>query len=349
MSNNPFTLMYGKTPSSIIRRDDAYLKIYDTFLSTNPSTMSYIITGVRGSGKTVLLRKLSKDFSNENWIVLDLNPQSNLIEPACEMLYLEGKKNKLYLDWQIDLSIPYLTLSLKKGDSPIKNPEIIFENLVKKATEKGKKILITIDEVNNTNSIKYFANFYQSLIGKDYQIFLLMTGLKDNINSLISDKAASFLSRTPKIELKPLDLRDIAKEYKKLLNIDLDYAIKLSTLTKGYAYAYQVLGYLFYENNPEKINDEFINLYDEYLSKNGYDVIWNNLTQTEKDFLIAMVSSKTYNVNDILNSSKFKESNFNNYRRRLIEKGIIDSPSYGKLTFTLPRFDVFINFLLKFM
>ena len=65
MDKNPFSLMFGKSPLSIIDRQVEYMKIYDDFNESYPSTYSYLITGIRGSGKTVLLRRLALDFSQQ--------------------------------------------------------------------------------------------------------------------------------------------------------------------------------------------------------------------------------------------------------------------------------------------
>ena len=73
--NNPFTLMYGKFLYSLINRESQYYEVIDNFNSDNPSTYSYVITGFRESGKTVLLRTIANELSNQNdWIVIDANP-----------------------------------------------------------------------------------------------------------------------------------------------------------------------------------------------------------------------------------------------------------------------------------
>ena len=43
----------------------------------------------------------------------------------------------------------------------------------------------------------------------------------------------------------------------------------------------------------------------------------------------------------------FKES-YSVYRARLMEKGLLFSPSYNKLDFVLPRFEEFVDFVKDF-
>lgn len=345
-NRNPFSLMYGKTPLSIINRSEEYHTILDTFKSENPSTYAILITGIRGSGKTVLLRTISNDLrKNEDWIVIDANAQDKIIEPLAEKLYYEGNKHKLFIDWSLKVNFKFVELEIKKEKTT--NSEIVFEKLLEKANNHGKKVLITIDEVTNTKEIKRFANFYQALIGRNYEIFLLMTGLKNNIESLVSSASTSFLSRTPKISLQPLDLIDVANEYKKRLAISFELALKLANITNGYAFAYQVLGYLFFENKKTDIDDELLLEFDRYLQRNGYDVIWKELTKVEKDICFALAELTDKTQLNILNKLDMKESNYQNYRSALLEKEIIVTKGYGRVDFSLPRFQEFV-LLMKY-
>ena len=50
-------------------------------------------------------------------------------------------------------------------------------------------------------------------------------------------------------------------------------------------------------------------------------------------------SKKVKDIREVLNS---KSNDFSVYRTRLIRKGVVYSPSYGELDFTLPLFDKFV-------
>ncbi len=70
-----------------------------------------------------------------------------------------------------------------------------------------------------------------------------MTGLYDNINDLRNEKNLTFLYRAPRMELLPLNLSNIADNYRKNLNIGDEEAERMAKLTRGYSFAFQVLGY----------------------------------------------------------------------------------------------------------
>ena len=343
MNNNPFTLMYGISPKSIIDRNNNIEKIVDSFIN-NDYMYTYLITGVRGTGKTVLLRKICEIFKNDyDFITLDLNSQGELITSLANRLVGYSTSKKILLNWSFSINLPYISLKKETGELT-NDPEIIIEDIIKELIKRNKKILVSIDEVNNTKEFKKFVNFYQHLIGNGMPIYLLMTGLPENINAIINDKATTFLTRCPKISLEPLDLVDVALEYKNIFNIDNKEAIELANLTNGYAFAFQVLGYFYYELDKKCISQELIDKYQQYLWKNGYNKFWTDLTKNERAFLVALASSKESTKEEIIKNLNIKENNYSQYRKRLIEKGLIRMTEYNRITFILPRFKEFILF-----
>lgn len=79
MSSNPYTTIFGKEPAQIVERPVQMEQILSDFTSDNPFTQAYIITGVRGAGKTVSMTKIAERLSRENnWIVLDVNPEEKM-------------------------------------------------------------------------------------------------------------------------------------------------------------------------------------------------------------------------------------------------------------------------------
>jgi len=343
---NPFTLMYGIPSLSVISRDEEINKIIKSF-TYNENDFMYLITGIRGTGKTVLLRKVYEIISEKkDWITIDLNPQGKIITSLANRLFDKSASSKFFKGWKISINLPYLTLT--KGNEQITDQELIAEKIIEQLSNNGKKILVTIDEVNRTDDFIEFANFYQSMLGKGYKIYLLMTGLKENVEAIINDRAATFLSRAPKIELEPLSLPNIALEYKEIFGIDTNLSIEMAKLTNGYAFAYQVLGYIFYEKNYKSINDSVIKEYDSYLWKNGYTKFWNELTRKERDFVVSMSLTENNSKEEILKQKLLSESNYSQYRKRLLEKGIIKINGYNNLSFVLPRFKEFVLYAKEF-
>ena len=78
--SNPFTLTFAKVPNVLVERNTQKKQIENMFNSMTPSNMIYMITGARGTGKTVMLSELINSFSEDkDWVTIDLDPLQNLI------------------------------------------------------------------------------------------------------------------------------------------------------------------------------------------------------------------------------------------------------------------------------
>lgn len=84
-----------------------------------------------------------------------------------------------------------------------------------------------------------------------------MTGLYKNISALQNEKSLTFLYRAPKVHLGPLNIGTISEDYQSVLGLDDEKGLALAKLTKGYSFAFQVLGYFTWEHpdDPQESND----------------------------------------------------------------------------------------------
>ena len=84
---NPFTNTYGIKPGLYIR-SDSIDTLMENFSYENPTEKAYMITGVRGSGKTVLLADLSEILKESgSWEVININPTGNMLLSLASKLY----------------------------------------------------------------------------------------------------------------------------------------------------------------------------------------------------------------------------------------------------------------------
>ena len=339
MNNNPFILTFGREPINFIPRIDYLQEVKDNFYSETRPNQAFMITGVRGTGKTVLLSKLAKEFEkNKDWIVVDLNPERDMLNSLVSQIYNNSKVKHLFLKAKLNLSFNGIGLSVE-NNKPSDDIESIISKMVEYLSEKDIKLLITIDDAANNQNIKVFAHTFQALLRKDYKVFMLMTGLYENITSIQNNKSLTFLSRVPKLILKPLNMPAIKDSYEEIFNIDSDTAVKMSKLTEGYAYAYQVLGYLMWEEEEKKISKKLLSQFDQYLSEFVYDKIWEGLSEKEINIIIKISRNETLDM---------KPNEISVYRDRLIKYGVLESRQRGKLSFALPRFKEYIDNKLLF-
>ena len=334
---NPFNITFGELPASLVSREKEVNLIKNTFDNEKPNSKVFIISGPRGSGKTVLLTYLTQEFKKEGYLCVDLNPFEDLNEQLASKIYDQGKLKKLFLHPEFSFSFKGLTFSLK-GDVELNNISTLLDKMLSYLKKKNIRILLTLDDVSTTEYVKSFIFSYQQMVRNNFDVFLLMTGLYENVNELEKNKSLTFFIRAPKINLEPLNLFEITYLYKNLLSLDENEAIKYTKLTKGYAYGYQLIGSLLFNNGTDaNILDE----YDAKLIQNSYLLTWEKLTKKEKDFLIAL--SETNNQKGLKEKLNMSNGNLQTYKKRLIDKGLITSKERGKIDFVLPRFKNFIR------
>lgn len=62
--NNPYNLIFGKEPFQVIPRNTQKNEIIDAFLSEPSEQQIYMITGIRGCGKTVFMTDVCELLGN---------------------------------------------------------------------------------------------------------------------------------------------------------------------------------------------------------------------------------------------------------------------------------------------
>lgn len=342
-TNNPFTTTFGREPDNMIERLEEQNLVIESFSREKPSERTYIITGQRGSGKTVLLSKIHNHFKEDkDFVVVDPGSKKNIIENIASLLYENGKMKKLFSESEFSFSFHGLGISIK-GKTPISSAYALLCKMLEHLKKKGKRLLITIDEADNSEEMRYFIQDYQALLRQDYPIFLLMTGLYSNIRKLEDDKSLTFLYRAPKIPLGPLSLLSIARKYQLYLHTDMDKSMEFARLTKGYAYAYQVLGYLLYENSALEVDDAILAKYDQHLFDYVYEKIYSELTEKEREILSLFKEGSPLSSKEVCDHLGCKASYLSPYRNSFLRSGILSSPKYGYLELSLPRFDLFLT------
>ena len=272
----------------------------------------FIITGVRGSGKTVMMTEISQKLrENDQWIVIELNPATDLLKGLLSKLNSNKVCAGIIKSAKIDLSWFGFGVAIE-GMSPITDEETAIIAILEKMKKNGKRLLITIDEVTNNEFMQVLAGSFQIFVRQDLPVFLLATGLYENIDELQNEKNLTFLYRAP----------------------------KMAELTKGYPFAFQVLGYLTWnhEGDYEAVIDE----YEQYLSEFVYDKIWSELSQKDRIVARGIAEVDGGKIKDIRERLGMETNEFNPYRKRLIKKGILSGEMRGYVYFTLPLFDEYV-------
>lgn len=340
--NNPFTLSFGKKPLQYISRISQTNEIIDNFNAQEPVNQLYMLTGVRGTGKTVMMTSIANELKKDDrWIVVELNPARDLLQSLAAKLYSMPEMHSHFIQAKLDFSILGLGISLENA-VPVTDIENAIDLMLTEIQKKHKRLLITIDEVTNCEYIRIFSSAYQILLRQGHPIFLLMTGLYENIYELQNEKSLTFLYRAPKMMLGPLNYTAIRKQYMDTFHLSMEEAEKMTGLTRGYPFAFQVLGYLYWEYRDVKPLEDILPEYDQYLEEYVYSKIWSELSELDQRVLVEMAVSGETKVKNIRARLGMKSELFSVYRERLKRKGVLDTGKYGEVSFILPRFEEFV-------
>lgn len=337
-ADNPFSLSFGIEPTKFISRLTQTNDILSAFSTDASENRVYMITGVRGSGKTVMLSNLADSFrENKDWIVIELSPVRDMLTALASKLYNSKGMDCLFTEAKLNLSSFGIGIQIEHT-IPISDIDTAIERMLEVVKRKHKKVLVLVDETIHNEYIRLFATSFQIFIRQKYPLYLLMTGLYENIYDLQNDKSLTFLYRAPKIYLEPLNMNAIADSYRETFSISLEEAITMAKLTKGYPFAYQVLGYLKWNAGKSADISSIMADYDQHLEEYVYEKIWNDLSEKDRNIVELLARHGEMKVKDLRDALEMKSGAMSVYRDRLIRKGLVDASKYGYLSLILPRF-----------
>jgi hypothetical protein len=337
---NPYSIIFGREPHMVINRDEEAKSIIKAFSQDIPSQQAYMITGIRGSGKTVFMSDISDYFSKQkDWICVELSADRDMLQSLAAKLTSDNALARLFKSADINLSLFGIGLTVT-GSVPISDIETALSRMLESIKKKGKHVLICIDEVIPNENLKVFCSSFQIFVRHHLPVFMLMTGLYENIEALQNTPNLTFLYRATRVTMNPLNQFTIADSYKDTFENSREDAVKMAAWTKGYPFAFQVLGYHTWENQGD-FNKAFDEAY-RYLAEYSYMKIFSGLSAKDRDVVFAIASSKTNQNKEIREKLSWSTNQYNPYRMRLIRKGLIDGEKYGYVYFTLPEFGQFI-------
>ena len=340
---NPYTLNFGKIPKCYISRDVLIDEIIDNLCADSPDDQAFKLTGIRGTGKTVTLTAIENKLRlDEKWIVIDLKSNSDITTDLVAALYDEVPFLTEFIDKSLNLSAFGIGLSLSQK-SPVASIDFALKKLLEYAKKKNHRVLVVIDEARKTDALVDFIQEFQILIREDLPIYMLVAGLYEDIESIENADGLTFFLRAEKYEMMPLSTDIIREEYKETLKISDEHASKLALMTKGYAYAYQVIGKYMWDSHGNEANGMVLAQIDEALSRKVYDKIWSELKPQDKWFLSFIVRKDKMSVSELLEVTSKKHNEWSEPRKRLIEKGVIDGSVRGVISIRLPRFREYVE------
>lgn len=346
-NENPFILAFGEVPEIMLDEEARSKIILNDIKASRPNIRNFMISGLRGSGKTVLLRSIQEALSKEKeyiFVNLDMGDgkTKDLLSQFAAIIANIPEMKSLYLKADIRIGLGSAEIIMEK-DNPFIDIRTEIAKMLGVLKKLNKKIVIMIDEIIDNDAVASFASAYKELTNA-YPVYLIMAGLKENTDNIVNNPVNTFLRRAYPIRLEGLNITLIREKYEKIFRISHEEAETLASLTHRYSFAFQALGYAYYEYGKEKFLDEYDNLLGLFV----YNPLWDKLSVKDKKILIGINKAiKEGNgraiTADVLNKCNLKKNEYSPYRKRLISSSIISNTEMGVVTYNYPRFDVFID------
>ena len=107
---------------------------------------------------------------------------------------------------------------------------------------------------------------------------------------------------------------------------------------KGYAFAFQALGLLYWEYRDTLAMEEILVKYDDMLDGYVYQKVWEGLSEQDRKIVLSLEDEEGIAIKDLMERLSIPSTSFTKYRSRLINKGVLFAPMRGYLSLALPRF-----------
>lgn len=381
---NPFSPGAGTPPPALVGRQSVLeqAKIALARIKAGRSEKSLLLVGLRGVGKTVLLRTISDQarlLQYESVFIEtpeDKRLSELLVPPLRSILYkldqMEGlnasvkRAMRVFRSFLGTIKIGNEALNVSfdvdpevgSADSGDLQSDLTFllTAIAEAAASRGTAVALIIDEMQYLAEAEFAAliTALHAVGQKQLPLVLVGAGLPQLVG--LAGKAKSYAERLfhyPNIG--PLNIHDASDALQNPVqqqNVSFEHAAidEIIRLTKGYPYFLQEWGYEAWNFAKTSL----ISAADvrsvtprviEKLDENFFRVRFDRLTPSEKRYLRAMaeLGSGHHRSSDITEILGVDVHSGAPVRSALIRKGMIFSPAHGDTAFTVPLFDQFMK------
>ena len=342
---NPFKPTAGMNPPELIGRD-LVLADFQEALENGPGAPDRLmrISGVRGVGKTVLLNALGEVARENGYQVVDVASHPGFCSRILDALKRGAEVSSARLSPTI-LGVSLGSVEFSKSATQL--GEAMFE------ASKHGGLLVTLDEVQDApiDELREFGNEIQLLIRQGANVAFAFAGLPSSVDDVVSADSLTFLQRAKQVELTRLSDFEVGESFEDTMSragisIDTKVAAQLTAAAAGYPFMIQLVGYYVWQvaarREAETISEadaaKGVAAARDSFNSMVIEPALRRLPDRQIEYLRAMASRGEKNVSsgDVATAMGMAAAAVSSYRKRLIDVGYLESPSYGKLNFTIP-------------
>lgn len=352
---NPFTPTFGLIPPFMAGRESLIRELSNAYThGLGDPNLATIISGARGTGKTALISFMAEDANSQGWISANVTAAKGMLQDILDQTLLAASN---FISDDSPKKLKGLGLgqifSVEWENEPARlgNWRTQMTTILEQLAQQDIGLLVTVDEVKvSLDEMKQLAQVYQHFIREGRKVGLLMAGLPFEISSLLSDDDVSFLRRAKKHSLGRIPDSDV-RDALKLTILNSGRDIEANALdaavqaTDGFPYMIQLVGYRIWAENPQNQTiskadvEHGVYLAQQEMTEGILEYTYRDLSKGDKRFLAAMLDDeKESELADIAERMGVKSNYAAQYKRRLLEQGVIGEAASGTLHFDLPVF-----------
>lgn len=361
---NPFTPTFGTSPPLLVGRD-ADLEDFREGLRGGPGSpeRATLVTGLRGTGKTVMLNAYEDIAGTEGWLVISETATPALVQRlATEHLpaLLREHDPRPSRSHLTALSAPGgLGAEREVTDKHVPTPGLRTQlgQLADLMGERGAGVLITVDEIHRKQiaDLRELGTAVQHAFRERRNVAFAGAGLPSAVNDLLTDDVSTFLRRADRRHLLTVDPDAVAQALqvplenagRQITDAALDIAV---AGTDGYPFMIQLVGLHTWRSAASDAVIDTVHAargVDQARRKIGqlvHAAALADLSDVDRTFLAAMAHDPgPSKMGDIAHRLGVDPSYAGQYRLRLLAAEIIEATAYGRVDFTLPGLRTYLR------
>ncbi|MGP6173399.1 AAA family ATPase [Corynebacterium sp. A21] len=360
---NPFRPTFGVSPTILAGRD-SLLDSFRLGLAEGPGSpfRALLISGARGMGKTVLLNEFEEAAAAQGWISLRAYPDEHLVSTLAgttipqALAQVRGEPPRRMLTGGGIAGIGSIT-SAPHPDATHPTPTLItrLRDLAEHLRPYGTGVLITLDELQaaQADQLHQLATAVQDLLRDDFDIALVAAGLPEGIERLLQQRGTTFIRRAERIHLRPVADSEAREMFLATARaggreMSAGAAEAATALSVGYPYLMQLTGSLAWAHTTlsgeSTITTAQIDaIRTDVIRRMGSQVHGPSLHQVpdrELGLLYTLAelspTAGMVSTGEVAAHLGVKPNALSMARKSLLERGLVEVPKYGYLSFSLP-------------
>lgn len=370
---NPYRPGPGTPPLALVGRDALLSEAAVAIATTHDGVgvAPLVMLGLRGTGKTVLLRRLAQDADHQHVFVLPIEGESGqpfglklriALERALERFDRVGRKvgslarqaMELLPEVSVDVGGASVSLTPRAPHTAGRRDLAgILTRLNDGLRAHSRAFVLLLDEVQEIDiaPLRTVIEVVHASLASAQPIMLIAAGIPEAQAHL--RKARTYSERFTYRELPfltPAATHRALEEPARAggARFTPEALALLDKETAGYPYFVQIYGATVWQKKEGAVIDAAtvrgaLPIVHEHLDAQFYPLFLNRLTSLESTYVLALASiGYSASVTQVARALGRTPASANTIRNRLIDKGAIYSPSYGQVAPAVPLLDRFL-------